>query len=434
MKMTNYIKGQSPMLRNKEQDDTVGVKNAVSAIIDSVRKNGDAALREYTLQFDQVALSNIQISESEWEAADDLSETAKQAIIEAYNNIKNFYFKQKPVNVQSENKGIVLKKEYRPIERVGLYIPGGQAPLVSTLLMLAIPSEIAGCPVRVMVTPPQENGLIPPAILFAAQLCDIKSIYKVGGAQAIAALAYGTETVPKVDKIYGPGNKYVMAAKLQVASDPDGAALDMPAGPSEVLVIADDQANPAFVASDLLAQAEHDIDARAILVTTSQRQAKAVMQALEQQIVNLKRLSVIRAALDRSQIVIAPDLETCFDIANEFAPEHLILQIDTPEEYVDTIINAGSVFMGPWSPEAAGDYASGTNHVLPTSGYARAYSGLSVDAFMKSITFQTLSPEGLLEIGSVIETLADLEKLDAHKNSVSIRLKAIQRGEVACSG
>ncbi|MFO1259384.1 MAG: histidinol dehydrogenase [Gammaproteobacteria bacterium] len=434
MKTINYTKGQLPIFRSREQDNRVDLENTVSKIIDAVRKNGDAALREYTAQFDKVSLDNLKISQLEWQAADDLSETSKQAIIKAYNNIKYFHLKERPINIQSEKQGIILKKEYRPIERVGLYIPGGQAPLVSTLLMLAIPAEIAGCPLKVMVTPPQENGCIPPAILFAAKLCQIELVYKVGGAQAVAALAYGTETVPKVDKIFGPGNKYVMAAKLQVASDPEGAALDMPAGPSEVLVIADDLANPEFVASDLLAQAEHDRDARAILVTTSQRQANAVMLAIEKQIKQLSRSSVIRAALEQSQIIIAPDLEACFDIANEFAPEHLILQIEAPEQYTDAIINAGSVFMGPWSPEAAGDYASGTNHVLPTSGYAKTYSGLSVDRFMKSITFQSLSSEGLLRIGETIETLATLEQLDAHKNSVSIRLKAIQRGVIPCNG
>jgi histidinol dehydrogenase len=333
---------------------------------------------------------------------------------------------QLPKTLRLNKNGIDAWKEYKAIERVGLYIPGGTAPLVSTLLMLAIPAVIAKCREIIVVTPPNKNGEINPAIIYAAKLCGINKIFAVGGAQAIAALAYGTETIPKVVKIFGPGNKYVTEAKLQVAQDPCGAALDMPAGPSEVLVIADDRANAQLVAADLLSQAEHDVDSKVILITTSQSLANQVDEALTAQLKNLQRQKIITKSLENAAIIIVDCLDEAFAISNIFAPEHLILQIDNPRNYLNFVQNAGSVFIGRWSAEALGDYASGPNHVLPTYGYAKSYSGLGVESFMKSITFQEVSKEGLLALAPTVETLAQLEGLDAHKIAVNLRRKMIE--------
>jgi len=399
--------------------------SSVASIISQVKIQGDSALFKCAQQFDNVNLDSLEVSVKEYQAIASLDQKSKNAIITAAENIHHFHQMSCPKDFEYEKNGINLGKMYRPIEKVGLYIPGGTAPLVSTLLMLAIPAQIAGCQTKILVTPPQVDGKISPAILFAAKHCGIETIYKAGGAQAIAALAFGTQTIPKVYKIFGPGNKYVTEAKLQVSKDALGAAIDMPAGPSEVLVIADDKANPAFIASDLLAQAEHDKEAQVILVTTSKQIVNQVLAEIEVQINYLSRKQIIHEALNHSRIILANSINECFSIANSYAPEHLILHIKEAKSSLAKVVNAGSVFVGQWSPESVGDYASGTNHVLPTHGYARMYSGLDVMAFMKSISFQHLTLDGLKYIGETVESLAELEGLDAHKNAVSLRLKSL---------
>lgn len=410
------------LARSQASDDEV-LTSQVKEIIANVRQNGDKALLEYAARFDGASLDSLVVSTDEYNAIESLTEEQKQAILMAIDNIRHYHTVSCPKPFEFERNGIKLGKLYRPIERVGLYIPGGTAPLVSTLLMLAIPATIAGCETKVLVTPPGKNGLINPAILFAAKACGIDAVYKAGGAQAVAALAFGTESIPKVYKIFGPGNKYVTEAKIQVSQTHNGAALDMPAGPSEVLVIADDKANPVFVASDLLAQAEHDVAAQVILVTTSIELAEKVKAEVERQTAYLSRKEIIKQSLAKSAMIIAKDLTQAFTISNQYAPEHLILQIADAEDYLPLVINAGSVFVGEWTPESVGDYASGTNHVLPTYGYAQMYSGLDVIAFMKAISFQNLSASGIQTLGPVVETLADLEGLDAHKNAVTVRLQ-----------
>lgn len=413
---------QQVLARSQANDDEI-LTSQVKEIIANVRQNGDKALLEYAAKFDGAKLDSLLVSEDEYKAIESLSKDEKQAILTAIDNIRHYHNISCPKSFEFERNGAKLGKLYRPIEKVGLYIPGGTAPLVSTLLMLAIPATIAGCETKVLVTPPGKNGLVNPAILFAAKACGIDAIYKAGGAQAVAALAFGTESIPKVYKIFGPGNKYVTEAKIQVSQTHNGAALDMPAGPSEVLVIADDKANPVFVASDLLAQAEHDVAAQVILVTTSTELANKVQQEVERQTAYLSRKEIIKQSLAKSAVIIAKDLVEAFAISNQYAPEHLILQIANAEDYLPQVINAGSVFVGEWTPESVGDYASGTNHVLPTYGYAQMYSGLDVIAFMKAISFQNLSASGIQTLGPVVETLADLEGLDAHKNAVTVRLQ-----------
>ncbi|AUR52541.1 histidinol dehydrogenase [Aquella oligotrophica] len=410
------------LARSQASDDEALIRQ-VKEIIANVRQNGDKALLEYAAKFDGAKLDCLLVSEDEYKAIESLSNDEKQAILTAIDNIRHYHNISCPKSFEFERNGAKLGKLYRPIEKVGLYIPGGTAPLVSTLLMLAIPATIAGCETKVLVTPPGKNGLVNPAILFAAKACGIDAIYKAGGAQAVAALAFGTESIPKVYKIFGPGNKYVTEAKIQVSQTHNGAALDMPAGPSEVLVIADDKANPVFVASDLLAQAEHDVAAQVILLTTSTELANKVHQEVERQTAYLSRKEIIKQSLAKSAVIIAKDLAEAFVISNQYAPEHLILQIANAEDYLPQVINAGSVFVGEWTPESVGDYASGTNHVLPTYGYAQMYSGLDVIAFMKAISFQNLSASGIKTLGPVVETLADLEGLDAHKNAVTVRLQ-----------
>lgn len=411
------------VLARSQASDDEALTSQVKEIIANVRQNGDKALLEYAAKFDSAKLDSLLVSEDEYKAIESLSNDEKQAILTAIDNIRHYHNISCPKSFEFERNGAKLGKLYRPIEKVGLYIPGGTAPLVSTLLMLAIPATIAGCETKVLVTPPGKNGLVNPAILFAAKACGIDAIYKAGGAQAVAALAFGTESIPKVYKIFGPGNKYVTEAKIQVSQTHNGAALDMPAGPSEVLVIADDKANPVFVASDLLAQAEHDVAAQVILVTTSTELANKVYEEVERQTAYLSRKEIIKQSLAKSAVVIAKDLVEAFAISNQYAPEHLILQIANAEDYLQQVINAGSVFVGEWTPESVGDYASGTNHVLPTYGYAQMYSGLDVIAFMKAISFQNLSASGIQALGPVVETLADLEGLDAHKNAVTVRLQ-----------
>lgn len=400
----------------------IGLKKTVSEIISQVRNYKDKALFEYTAKFDQAYLSSLMVEEEEYAAIDNMSVIEREAIILAAANIRSFHEKTFPQEFEYKNDGIILGKIYRPIEKVGLYIPGGTASLVSTLLMLAVPALIAGCKTKVLVTPPNREGKISPAILFAAKHCNIDTIYKIGGAQAIAALAFGTETIPKVYKIFGPGNKYVTEAKLQVAQVSAGAAFDMPAGPSEVLVIADKNANPHYIASDLLAQAEHDSAAQAILLTDSDIMASRVQEQVSYQLKSLLRKDTMTKSLQKSNIIIVDSLEECFNLSNRYAPEHLILHLDNAKQYLHLVTNAGSVFLGEYSPEAAGDYATGTNHVLPTYGYAKMYSGLDTMAFMKCISFQQLSKEGLNSISSTITTLASIEGLDAHKNAITIRL------------
>lgn len=416
------LEQQQVLARSQANDDEI-LTSQVKEIIANVRQNGDKALLEYAAKFDGAKLDCLLVSEDEYKAIESLSDDEKQAILTAIDNIRHYHNISCPKSFEFERNGAKLGKLYRPIEKVGLYIPGGTAPLVSTLLMLAIPATIAGCETKVLVTPPGKNGLVNPAILFAAKACGIDAIYKAGGAQAVAALAFGTESIPKVYKIFGPGNKYVTEAKIQVSQTHNGAALDMPAGPSEVLVIADDKANPVFVASDLLAQAEHDVAAQVILVTTSTELANKVHEEVERQTAYLSRTEIIKQSLAKSAVIIAKDLAEAFAISNQYAPEHLILQIANAEDYLPQVINAGSVFVGEWTPESVGDYASGTNHVLPTYGYAQMYSGLDVIAFMKAISFQNLSASGIQTLGPVVETLADLEGLDAHKNAVTVRLQ-----------
>lgn len=418
---------QISVLTRSTNSDDEKTSALVKQIINEVQTLGDDALLNYAKKFDGATLNSLKVSEEEYSTIDTLSNKQKQAILTAIDNISYYHTISAPKAFEFERNGATLGKIFRPIDKVGLYIPSGSAPLVSTLLMLAIPAQIAGCPQKVLVTPPNKDGVISPAILFAARQCGIKDIYKVGGAGAIAALAFGTQSIPKVHKIFGPGNKYVTEAKLQVAQIHGGAALDMPAGPSEVLVIADEHANPTFVASDLLAQAEHDVAAQVILLTTSTQLASAVQSELTRQIAYLSRASIIQQSLAKSSIIIVKDLTEAFAISNTYAPEHLILQIEDATQYINQVVNAGSIFIGKWTPESVGDYASGTNHVLPTYGYANMYSGLDVIAFMKAISYQNLSAKGIQHIGNTVEILASTEGLDAHKNAVSVRLEYLKK-------
>lgn len=394
-----------------------------SDIIQTVQNDGDTALKTYTQKFEGVELADLRVSAAELDAAESkISAEAKAAIDQAYDNISAFHKNQgyKPFSVDTM-PGISCSRHVRAYETVGLYVPGGSAPLISTTLMLAIPAQIAGCKNRVICTPCDKDGNINIHILYAAQKCGIDHVFKVGGAQAIAAMAYGTESILKCDKIFGPGNAYVTAAKTLVAADSQGAALDMPAGPSEVLVIADDTTNAEFAAADLLSQAEHDPMSQVILLSTNQKICDAILQEVNRQIEDLPRKEIAQKAIDNSRAIICASLDEAIDVSNLYAPEHLILCFDSAGDYESKVQNAGSVFVGQYACESAGDYASGTNHVLPTYGYARNYSGLSVEAFQKTITFQNLTREGLNALGDTIETLAELEGLDAHKRAVSRR-------------
>jgi len=407
--------------RAKNATSTRELAGNVSNIIETVKNTGDVALKNYTKKWDNVALDTLFVSEQNWAMVKALAPRYQQAINAAYQNIYHVHELDIPKQVSTRINEIDIQKIYRAIESVGLYIPGGTAPLLSTVLMLGIPAQLARCKKVIMITPPNQQGLINPAILYAANLCGIHDVYCVGGAQGIAALAYGTQTIPKVNKIFGPGNAYVMEAKRQVADDPNGAALDLPAGPSEVMIVADDNASPGLVAADLLAQAEHDGDAKIVLVTTGQHFASRVLDEVERQSVSLTRKAPLSQSLAAGLILVEPDLRSCFDIANGYAPEHLILHLDNPRQYLDDIQAAGSVFLGPWSAEAFGDYASGTNHVLPTAGYARTHSGLGVRDFMTSITVQEVSEAGFMALSPTVEALAELETLDGHLRSVTLR-------------
>lgn len=398
----------------------------VSEVFGEVALKGDEALKRYTEKFDGISLSTIPVDESEIQAASKgVSEALKQAITQAKDQITAFHLAQKTPTITVENiPGVLCWQEKRPIEKVGIYIPGGSAPLFSTILMLAVPAQLAGCKEIILCTPPNKSGGVHPAILFTAALCGISMIFKVGGIQAIAAMTYGTPQIPKVYKIFGPGNQYVTVAKQWATKQ--GVAIDMPAGPSELLVMADQTANAAFIASDLLSQAEHGADSQVIFVTTYEPLLAQVAEELERQLKNLPRKEIAAQAITNSKSFFMPNKEAAVALVNSYAPEHYILCVSDEDYYLSNLTAAGSVFVGNYSPESAGDYASGTNHTLPTNGYARQYSGVNLDAFLKQMTFQKLTAHGLEKLGETIELMAEAEGLEAHKNAVSIRLAAIK--------
>ena len=405
--------------------DVTTLFDTVRTVLNEVRSEGDAAVKRYEEKFDKVKLSALQVSEAEMEEAYGLvSDDLKQAIRTAKENIEKFHTSQRFSGQKIETTpGVTCWQKAVAIEKVGLYIPGGTAPLFSTVLMLAVPAHIAGCKEIVLCTPPDKEGKVHPAILFAAKTAGVSKIFKAGGIQAIAAMAYGTESVPKVYKIFGPGNQYVTAAK-QLVSLKD-VAIDMPAGPSEVEVIADKTANPDFIAADFLSQAEHGADSQAILVTSCEEIVALVIEAIQEQLSKLSRKEITEKALDHSRIIVLKDEQEVIDFTNMYAPEHLIIQTTNYTHIAGQIENAGSVFMGPYTPESAGDYASGTNHTLPTNGYAKAYSGVNLDSFIKKITFQEITAEGIKNLGETIQIMAGNEQLDAHRNAVTIRLNTI---------
>ncbi|NAX22115.1 histidinol dehydrogenase [Vibrio sp. V39_P1S14PM300] len=423
-----------PSLSESQQDSILerpaiaegaNITAAVADVIAQVRKGGDAALLELTAKFDNVTPASIRVPTEEIAAAAErLSDTMKQALDQAYANIAKFHKAQKPQPIKVETQpGVVCEQVTRPIQKVGLYIPGGSAPLPSTVLMLGVPAKIAGCRKVVLCSPPP----IADEILYVARLCGIDEVYNVGGGQAIAAMAYGSETVSKVDKIFGPGNAYVTEAKRQVSNDFRGAAIDMPAGPSEVLVLADETADPDFIAADLLSQAEHGPDSQVVLVTPSPVLADQVTDAVKRQLQALSRASIAQKALASSLIIIAESLTQAVSISNYYGPEHLIVQTKNPRELLPLLDNAGSIFLGDWSPESAGDYASGTNHVLPTYGYTRTYSSLGLADFSKRMTVQELSAQGLQNLAPTVVAMAEAEGLDAHKRAVTIRVEKLQK-------
>ncbi len=425
MKIFQYsdlTKATIQKLVQRNVDPANEIRAIVEEVIANVKQHGDNALIDYADKFDKVKLDKLYLDKAELTAiAATVLPEQKDALKTAYNNIYKFHQAQLKTEDKVETMpGVTCWRELRPIEKVGLYIPGGTAVLPSTFLMLGIPARIAGCHEIVVCSPPQKNGKVNAFIAYVALLLDIDKIYLVGGSQAIAAMAYGTETITKVDKVFGPGNQFVTKAKTIVQSTTT-TAIDMPAGPSEVLVIADETAKPAYVAADLLAQAEHGIDSQSILVTTSTQIAEETLKEIEKQLPVLPRAEIAKAAIANSYIVVTNTLDEAMQFSNQYAPEHLILATENWQQLTASIINAGSVFLGNLTPESAGDYASGTNHTLPTSSYAKAYSGVSVDSFVKKITFQHITPEGLNNIGSSIEILADMEGLHAHKNAVSVR-------------
>ena len=399
----------------------------VQEILSDVRQNGDEALNRLTQKFDGVVVDALELPKTDLKAAWDALPPSDQAVIErARRNIKLFHEAQiqGPIEVETE-PGVVCQRISRAIETAGLYVPGGTAPLVSTLLMLAVPAQVAGVQNRIVVTPPSKDGRVNTTILAAAYRCDVSRLFVVGGAQAIAALAYGTETIPKCDKIYGPGNSWVAAAKSLVAQETGGPAIDLPAGPSEAMVVADNAADPIFVASDLLSQAEHDTVAQVVCVATSSKVAESIESELEKQVAELPREKIARASLKHGRMIIAEERADIIDIINRYAPEHLVVQLRDPDTYVGAIRNAGSIFLGPWTPESVGDYASGTNHTLPTNGAARAYSGITLESFLKYMSVQKLTKQGLKRLGPAVERLAEMEGLEAHKRAVSLRLETL---------
>ncbi len=427
MKVIRYPeRAEWTSLLERPHIDMTALYATVNTVLTDVRTRGDRAVLDYEEKFDRVRLSSLQVTEAEMEAAEQLiPEELKDALQQAERNIATFHEAQRFQGKKIETApGVVCWQKAVPIEKVGLYIPGGTAPLFSTVLMLAVPARLAGCREIVLCTPPDREGRVNPAILHAARLAGVHRIFKAGGVQAIGAMAYGTETVPKVYKIFGPGNQYVMAAKQQVSLHE--VAIDMPAGPSEVLVVADEKANPVFVAADLLSQAEHGADSQVLLVTTSDRMLERVREEVQVQLEKLPRRELAVRSLEHSKLILVHSMEEAMELANAYAPEHLILEVEDYTSLSEKVVNAGSVFMGAYTPESAGDYASGTNHTLPTSGYARAYSGVNLDSFVRKITFQELSPEGIRNIGPAIEKLASGEQLDAHKNAVTLRLLSLQ--------
>lgn len=427
MKVIRYPeRAEWTSLLERPHIDMTALYATVNTVLTDVRARGDRAVLDYEEKFDRVSLSSLQVTEAEMEAAEQLvPEELKDALRQAERNIATFHEAQRFQGKKIETApGVVCWQKAVPIEKVGLYIPGGTAPLFSTVLMLAVPARLSGCREIVLCTPPDREGRVNPAILHAARLAGVHRIFKAGGVQAIGAMAYGTETVPKVYKIFGPGNQYVMAAKQQVSLHE--VAIDMPAGPSEVLVVADEKANPVFVAADLLSQAEHGADSQVLLVTTSDRMLERVREEVQVQLEQLPRRELAVRSLEHSKLILVRSMEEAMELANAYAPEHLILEVEDYASLAEKVVNAGSVFMGAYTPESAGDYASGTNHTLPTSGYARAYSGVNLDSFVRKITFQELSPEGIRNIGPAIEKLASGEQLDAHKNAVTLRLLSLQ--------
>lgn len=414
-----------PDLLKRPTQTLVDIEETVLGIFDEVRREGDLALYTNTKKFDGVTLTSLRVAgEDLLNAKKEVPDSLKKAIRAAKRNIEKFHRAQKTDTVRVETiGGVQCWQEKKPIQKVGLYIPGGSAPLFSTVLMLAIPAQLAGCREVVLCTPPGEDGRVHPAILYTAHLCGIQQLYRVGGIQAIAGMTWGTESIPKVYKIFGPGNQYVTVAK-QIATK-YGVAMDMPAGPSELLVAGDDSAIPAFVASDLLSQAEHGTDSQVILVSTSKWLIGAVEKEIAIQLENLPRKQIAQKAIENSKLIFVEDDEEAIDLINAYAPEHLIISCENEKFYRDRIVNAGSVFLGKYTPESAGDYASGTNHTLPTNGYARQYSGVNLDSFMKSITFQKISGTGIQNLGPTIECMAEAEGLQAHKNAVTLRLKSL---------
>jgi histidinol dehydrogenase len=402
------------------------IENTVNQIFTEVKEHKDIAVNKYTSKFDGITLKNNLVTKQEIENAEiSVANELKEAINTAYRNINKFHNAQKTEKVYIETtEGVECWQEKRPIQKVGLYIPGGTAPLLSTVLMLAIPAQIAGCKEIVLCSPPDKNGNINPAILYTANLCGVTKIIKVGGIQAIAGFTFGTENIPQVYKIFGPGNQYVTVAKQ--LSTKFGVAIDMPAGPSELLVVADDTAKASYVASDLLSQAEHGADSQVILVSTSKKLINEVEKEINQQILELPRIDIAKKAIANSKSIFVENNEIALELINEYGPEHFIVCTNNNDYYVDNIENAGSVFIGNYTPESAGDYASGTNHTLPTNGFSKAYSGVNLDSFTKSITFQKISKKGIQNIGSAIELMAEAEGLQAHKNAVTLRLKDLE--------
>ncbi|MEO6079537.1 MAG: histidinol dehydrogenase [Steroidobacteraceae bacterium] len=419
--------GRRRALARPRLESQQDIENLARSIIREVRKDGDAALLRFAERFDRARLQSVQVTPAEFDAAEGALNAKQIAAIEtAIDNVRRFHAAQLAAPISMEvMPGVTCERIFRPIPAVGLYVPAGSAPLPSTVIMVAVPAALAGCPERVLCTPPAADGCANAAVLVAARRCGVTQVFKAGGAQAIAAMAYGTASISKVDKIYGPGTALTTAAKQIVAADPEGAACDLPAGPSEVLVIADGGANAAFVAADLLAQAEHDVRAQALLVTDSATLAAAVTVEFDQQRGTLSRKNILQQSAPNCRIILVDNLTTALAVSNDYAPEHLIVQTEQPRALLDGIINAGSIFLGAWSPESMGDYCSGTNHVLPTYGYARAYSGLSLSDFQKRMTVQELTADGIRGLGPVAETLAALEGLDAHQRAVTIRLAAL---------
>lgn len=400
----------------------------IRPVLDTIKATGDSAVLHYTRQFDGVNLGEIRVTQEEFDEADGLVEASfREAVDVALKNIETFHVAQKETPQKiTTSKGVTCWRASRPIEKVGLYVPGGTAPLFSTVLMLAVPAKVAGCKEVVLCTPPNKEGKINPYILYAAKKAGVRNMFKIGGAQAIAAMAYGTETVPAVYKIFGPGNQFVTAAKQMVSQE--GVAIDMPAGPSEVQVIADEYANPEFIAADLLSQAEHGVDSQVLFLTTSEALLEKVEKAVDEQLSVLPRKEIAEKALQNSRLVVLDSLEDMIAFTNFYAPEHLVIQTEDYHQWIDRIDNAGSVFLGPYTPESAGDYASGTNHTLPTNGYARAYSGVSLDSYVKKITFQEITAEGIEQLGPTIELMAEKEELFAHRNAVTVRRNSLKKG------